>query len=118
MSAKDITWAGGEHAFALKVAHLRAIQDKTDCGPEFVMRRLLSPDWRVDDVCQVVRLGLEGGGMEADGARKLVRDHLEEKPENLKPTAMVAGMILMDSIFVSDDNDDGDDSGEANPAAA
>ena len=118
MTAKDIVWAGGEHAFALKVAHLRAIQDKTDCGPEFVMRRLLSPDWRVDDVCQVVRLGLEGGGMDKDAARKLVRTHLEDAPENLKPAALVAGMILMNAVMVGDENDDGDESGEANPAAA
>ncbi len=113
MPAKDVTWVGGEHAFALKIEHLRALQDKTDCGPEWLMRRLLSPQWNVDDVCHVIRLGLEGGGMDKDAARKLVRDHLEERPENLKATTMVAGMILMDAIMV----EGGDDQGEAKAAA-
>lgn len=114
MPAKDVVWVGGEHAFALKIEHLRALQDKTDCGPEWLMRRLLSPEWRVDDVCQVIRFGLEGGGMAADEARKMVRIHLEEKPENLKPTALVAGMILMEAIMV----EEAGDQGEAAPAAA
>lgn len=112
MSSKDVVWAGGEHAFAFKIEHLRALQDRTDCGPEWLMRRLLTPEWRVDDVCNVIRLGLEGGGMPADDARKLVRVHLEDKPENLKATALVAGMVLMDAIMV----EEAGDQGEAKPA--
>ena len=119
MTAKDITWAGGEHAFDLKIEHLRALQDKCDAGPEWLMRRLLSPQWMVDDVVHTVRLGLEGGGMDKDAARKLVRTHLEDAPENLKPAALVAGMVLMNAVMVGDDSDDdGDEPGEASPAAA
>jgi hypothetical protein len=99
MGDVSLTWAGGEHDFKLTLDHLRAIQDRCDAGPEFVMRRLLSPQWLIDDVLVPIRLGLEGGGMAKEDARKLVRIHLEERPDKLKEGALVAHQILVAAIL-------------------
>lgn len=111
--AKDKTWAGGCHAFKLEIDHLRAIESKCDCGPEFLLVRIASQNWRVDDICNVMRFGLEGGGMDADKARALVRDHIEEKTWNLKATAVIAAEILLDALYIGDVDKDNDEPGEA-----
>lgn len=67
-----IAWAGGEHAFALDLGLLRALQDRCDAGPEQVFLRLGDFSWRVDDVTETIRLGLMGGGMSRDDAARLM----------------------------------------------
>jgi len=67
-----IRWPGGEHAFRLGIGELRAIQQLTDCGPEFLMHRIAAGQWRVDDLRETIRNGLIGGGMAHVEALKLV----------------------------------------------
>lgn len=74
----DITWQGGENTFLLTIDLLRALQDRCDAGPAFILSRLISGEWRVDDIISTVRLALEGGGLDKEDARKLVRKHIEE----------------------------------------
>lgn len=100
--AKDIIWAGGEHAFELRIDHLRAIQDKCDAGPAFVLQRLSSGQWYVDDVVQPIRLGLVGGGMAMEDARKLVRRHVEDRP--LSQSVLTAQAILMLALYGDEDD--------------
>jgi len=95
--ARDLTWAGGEHTFGLKIEHLRALQDRCDAGPEWILNRLMSGQWRVDDVIQTIRLGLEGGGMAKEQARKLVKQHVEERPLTL--SVLTAQTVLMLALF-------------------
>lgn len=95
----ELTWAGGAHVFELKIEHLRALQQKCDAGPEWIMNRVRSAHWRVDDVINTIRFGLEGGGMPANEARKLVEDYLEDKPRNLKATTLVAAAIIGDALY-------------------
>lgn len=98
----DLTWRGGEHRFLLEIDHLRAIQEKCDAGPYFVMKRLEMHQWRVDDVIQPIRFGLEGGGMDKEEARKLVRIHIEGEP--LTDAVPVAHAILAAALLgVPDD---------------
>ena len=108
MSSERI-WAGGEHAFDLKIEHLRALQTKCDAGPEWIMRRLIGPHWLVDDVVETIRLGLIGGGIDQEKARALVDKHLVANPRNLKAAAIVAASVLLDAIST----DEGDAPGEA-----
>jgi Phage tail tube protein, GTA-gp10 len=100
--ARDLTWAGGEHAFDLKIAHLRALQDKCDAGPQWILQRLMSKQWRVDDVIQPIRLGLEGGGMDKETARKLVKQHVEDQPLTL--SVLTAQTVLMLALFGPEDD--------------
>lgn len=55
-------WPGGEHDFALPLGQLRALQEHTGAGPQEVFRRLTDGSWRVDDLVEVIRLGLIGAG--------------------------------------------------------
>jgi hypothetical protein len=105
MQAVDMTWAGGEHAFLLTIDHLRALQDRCDAGPAYVLRRLVDGSWRVDDVIQPIRLGLEGGGMEKDRARALVRHHVEDRP--LSESVLTAQAVLTAMLYMPSAGDDG-----------
>lgn len=111
MHPVTLTWAGGEHDFLLRLGELRALQDRCDAGPEWILNRLRTGQWRVDDIVHTVRLGLEGGGMEKDAARKLTIQHVEEQP--LTINVLTAQLVLAASLY-----DRGDDSvGEAQAGA-
>ena len=98
----QVTWAGGESDFLLNIALLRALQDRCDAGPAWVLNRLTSGQWRVDDVIETIRLGLEGGGMKKEDARKLVARHVEDRPLTL--SVMTAQVILMAALFGNEDD--------------
>lgn len=73
MRAVTLTWPGGEHPFALPIGALRALQEARDAGPEELLNRIRLGTWRVDDLTQVLRWGLVGGGaMDAAEAARLV----------------------------------------------
>lgn len=112
--AKEITWAGGEHAFDLKIEHLRALQDRCDAGPEWILARLSNKQWHVNDVVDTIRLGLEGGGMEKADARKLVQRYVEDRPLTL--SVLTAQAVLMMALYGDPDDQPGEaDAGEGRP---
>lgn len=97
-------WADGEHTFRLAIGHLRELQDKTDCGPMQVFDRLSSKSWRVDDVREVIRLGLIGGGMKPLDALVLTKRYVDEQGINLVENALAAQNILLAALVgVRDD---------------
>lgn len=65
-------WAGGEHVFAFRMGDLRALQNKVNRGPEEILMRLANRTWFVDEAIETVRIGLIGGGMDRDEARRLI----------------------------------------------
>jgi hypothetical protein len=87
-----IQWQGGEHDFVLRIGELRALQDRCDAGPAFVLERLQTKRWRVEDVTETIRLALMGGGMERAEAQRIVALHVEAKP--LSPSVMLATVVL------------------------
>lgn len=96
MPSIDLVWAGGEHPFELRLGELRALQQHCDAGPPWVLRRLQSGQWHVDDVVQPIRLGLIGGGMAEPEARKLVDRHVVTPLGNF---VLLAVAILTPSLF-------------------
>lgn len=98
-----LTWPGGEHDFALRIEHLRALQDRCDAGPGWVLARLGSGQWRVEDVTETIRLGLEGGGMEKKDARRLVEMHVQTA---LAMSVLTAQAVLMSTLYGSDPDDE------------
>lgn len=80
MAKVELNWEGGEHIFALRIGELRALQDKCDAGPEEVFNRLRLGSWRVNDILEVIRLGLIGGGMSRAEAGPLVAQITEDRP--------------------------------------
>jgi hypothetical protein len=114
MARVELTWAGGEHAFLLTIDHLRALQNKCDAGPEWILARLGSKQWFVDDVIQPIRLGLEGGGLDKEQARKLVQKHVEDRPITL--SVLTARAVLMAALYGDPDDPVGEaKAGEARP---
>jgi hypothetical protein len=97
MRGIELTWAGGEHAFLLNIDLLRALQDKCDAGPAFVLARLQRSQWLVDDVVQPIRLGLEGGGLAKAEARNLTRRFVEDRP--LTESVLTAIAVLMHALY-------------------
>jgi len=98
-----LTWQGGEHDFALPIGQLRALQDRCDAGPGFVLQRLSTSQWRIEDVTETIRLALMGGGMDRKEASKLVELHVEEKP--LAQSATLAAAILMSRLYDAPEDD-------------
>ncbi|MBB3396877.1 gene transfer agent family protein [Rhizobium sp. BK060] len=75
--AEEVTWPGGEHSFRLGIGELRAIEQRSDAGCAVVMMRLLSSQFKIDDVIQPIRLGLIGGGMDERAAQKVIESALD-----------------------------------------
>lgn len=93
----DMDWADGTYSFRLGWGELGKLQEACDAGPYVVLDRLQNGSWRVEDISNVIRLGLIGGGMDALGALKLVRSYVEARPpvENL-----VAAQIILSAGLV------------------
>jgi hypothetical protein len=71
-------WAGDERLFRLRLGELRELQTLCDAGPEEIKDRILLGKWRVDDLREVLRLGLIGGGMDPIKAIALMKQHFDE----------------------------------------
>lgn len=104
MKGVEITWAGGAHEFALPIDLLRAVQDRCDAGPAWILSRLSSGQWRIDDILSVIRFGLEGGGMDKAAAIKLVKLHVEDRP--LTESVLTAQAVLMSALYGGEEEAD------------
>jgi hypothetical protein len=107
-----LKWIGGEHDFALDIGGLRALQNACDAGPEQIFRRILSGQWRIDDLYQTIRLGLIGGGMADRDAARVVDTAFRSHPVMLFRTT--AHTVLLLSLL----GDADDPLGEAQGATA
>jgi hypothetical protein len=87
----------GDHHFRLAWAQLEKIQEACDAGPYVVLDRLASGRWRLEDIREVIRYGLIGGGMTPVEALKLVREYVEGRPPHeslaLAQKIMIAGVV-------------------------
>lgn len=75
-----LDWADDTFEFRLGWGQLAELQEKTDAGPYMVLHRLHSQQWRIEDISNVIRLGLIGAGMEPVAALKKVRTYVEARP--------------------------------------
>lgn len=96
-----IRWPGGEHAFRLGIAELRALQQTTDCGPEHLANRISLGQWRVDDLREVLRNGLIGGGMAHVDAVRLIDRALAPPFIRFKAPALA---VLGDCLYGPEDD--------------
>ncbi len=70
-------WGDAEHTFRLKAKQIFELQEKTGSGIYAVYRRVMSGDWKLEDVQHIIRLGLVGGGLKGIDAAKLVDRYFE-----------------------------------------
>lgn len=109
MQSVTVTWPGGSHPFRLRLGELRALQEARDAGPEEIFNRLRAGRWRADDVIQVLRWGLVGGGMESDRAAQLVTPLIDLHP--LAEFKLPALAVLSASLFGPPDDPVGEGDG-------
>lgn len=101
-----IKWQGGEHAFLLRIGELRAIDDRVQDGALAAMTRLRLMRYRFDDVFEVVRQGLIGGGMESREASRLM-EKIEDQ-HGIGPLAPLATEILFRAFHRREDDEAGE----------
>lgn len=99
-----IKWQGGEHAFLLRIGELRAIDDRVQDGAMAAMTRLRLIKYRFDDVYEVVRQGLIGGGMDLREAGRLV-ERIEAQ-HGIGTMAPLATEILFRAFHRREDDDE------------
>lgn len=114
MAKVTLTWVGGEHDFALYLGNLRAVQKYCDAGPEQILKRILHEEWRVDDLFEVIRQGLIGGGMSGKDASSIVTEAFNRHP--LLQFKLTAQAILAASLAGFEDEPVGEDQGVETPA--
>ena len=95
----ELPWADGLYKFRLGIGQLRELQEKCNAGPAEIAARISTHTWRVDDVREVLRLGLIGGGTEPVVALKLVERYYDDRPllESVKPAQTILLTALVGS---------------------
>ena len=102
-STLELEWGDGLHKFALPIGQARELEDKRDAGLNRILQRLSGQDWKIDDIREVVRLGLIGGGQvkPADAHLLCVR-YIDNRP--FMESRLHAQAILMKAL-VGDPSD-------------
>lgn len=76
----ELDFGDGTYSFRLGWGELATLQEECDAGPYMILHRLHSHQWRVQDIANVIRLGLVGGGMPPADALKKIRQYVERRP--------------------------------------
>lgn len=100
-----IDWGDGTHHFRLAWGQMVKLQEECDAGPYVILQRLYGGTWKMQDISNVIRWGLIGGGLEPVQALKLVRAYVESRPpvENL----LTAQAVLSAGCVGAPDEDAG-----------
>ena len=69
-----------EQRFALHIGELRELEEARHAGTGAIYRRCLTGDWHVDDIREIIRLGLIGGGMDPQLALAMTRRYVDDCP--------------------------------------
>lgn len=110
----ELAFAGEERTFRLPLGRLRALQEKTDCGPMELLSRYIGGTWRVDDVREAILQGLIGGGMEVGGATKLMLANFDDLP--IQQFIPIAQGVVMAAVVGAGDEPLGEDEAGKDPS--
>ena len=96
---REVAFADGEYDFRLGWGQLVELQELCDAGPQFVLNRLHTGEWRVEDIAHTIRLGLLGADkdMKPSQASALVKRYVQERPplENHTLAVVILTAALM-----------------------
>jgi hypothetical protein len=93
-----LPWGGEDRLFRIQIAQLEKIQEARDVGAYVMLDRLVTGRWFVQDIREVLRWGLIGGGMEVGEVSKLLKLYFESMPpagENLITAQRALGAGLL-----------------------
>jgi len=93
----ELDFGDGTYSFRLGWGDLQKLQEACDAGPFAIFNRLGDMSFKVQDIREILRLGLIGGGQEPAKALQLVREYVEERPmlENVPIAQAVLGAALV-----------------------
>jgi hypothetical protein len=74
----DVFFGEGYYTLSLKMAQLRDLEEILDKSMVNLLTRMMSGDWRVNELSEICRLALIGGGMNPQQAFRLVNSYLTE----------------------------------------
>lgn len=96
------TWGDAEYGFKLRLGELRDLEAARECGSVEIWRRLGTATYRVDDIVQVLRLGLIGAGMNPVLATGLVAKFVT--PGKFREHQSTAFAVLNLALFGDQDD--------------
>lgn len=96
----------GEFECELRLGELEALQSKIGLGPEKILERIQNREWFTDEVRQIIRLGLIGGGMSQTEALALINRNIV--PGYLLEYIPVAMTILYAALIGVEDDPPGE----------
>lgn len=94
-------WGDGDHIFRFAIGQFRELQEKVNArriaigapmvGPMSLLNLLRANDAWPDDIRDVLRIGLNGGGLKPSETQQLLSHYFDAIPplENMKPAFMV-----------------------------
>lgn len=90
-------FADGTYEFCMNYGAIKMLQEARDTGPLVLFTLLEKGLWRIEDIREVIRCGLIGGGMSPVAALKLVTTYVEGRPpmENVALAQRVLGAGLV-----------------------
>ncbi|EJN11856.1 Protein of unknown function (DUF3356) [Bradyrhizobium sp. YR681] len=117
MSEIDLIWGSGQHAFKFGLGQFRALQENVNrrrlaigaplVGPMDLVEQLRAKNLWPDDLRDILRLGLIGGGMTPRDAHIEMTQSFDDTPplEHVKPalSVLLAGLVGPPSAAVPDD---------------
>lgn len=108
----SLAWADGDHKFRLAIGQLRELQETINrarvaigappIGPMSLLRLLRTTDAWPDEIREVLRLGLIGGGKKPLEALALVKRYVDDRP--LGESAPVALAVLTAALVGAPDD--------------
>jgi hypothetical protein len=95
---------GEEYNFRLAWGQLIKLQEARNAGPFVIYMRLHDQTWMVEDIREVIRLGLIGGGMDPVKAKKLILEYIE----STVPLASLplAQRIMLEAVVGPEDEEE------------
>lgn len=90
-------WGDGTYQFRLAYGQWLELDELLHVGPLALYSRIISQKWKANDLREIIRLGLIGGGCDPIKALRLVKTYVEERPllENVSIAAQILEAALM-----------------------
>jgi hypothetical protein len=102
----ELAFADGNYVFRLSWGSLIELQEAVGMGPYAILNQLNSDQWKVEQISEIIRLGILGGDktLHPTKATKLVDRYVKDRPpfENL----VLARAVLTVALFGAPDEDE------------
>jgi len=91
------TWPDDERTFCLRIGELRELESARDASAGELLQRIARMHGRIDDLREVIRLGLIGGGLSAVKALGIVQRCVT--PGRLAECSIIAAYVLSAAMY-------------------